>query len=278
MADSKEDVPQEEKKDKKRKKGKKGGGRDSCKEEDPHKGGDPFGGEGGGEGGTAVKATAGADDNDSANEDNNDGGDDHHDDEEKFSARLEKTSLDELWSAEMVNKELHYLEKPAIKPGNTYIYPLWKSLLSRWLSNPDYEVYLATPFLDTEKMTDICKIVSQNKKSANIGAFYVRDKCNTFTGDDIQHIIAKAKTRITDELKEDCSTIIEEKISNKIVNPDRFFHAKFIACTHGEEAEVLVTSANFTVHHFNKENYESVLYYKMKKEEFQERFIDPLII
>lgn len=182
------------------------------------------------------------------------------------------------WSAKTLDEELLHLEKPAIKLGNSYIYPLWDALLSRWLSHPDYEVYLATPSLDNEKMTHIYRIVIQNQTTANIRAFYVRDECNTFKGYDIRDIIKKAKTMIKGELQEDFSTIIEEKITEKIVKPDvdRYFNAKFIACTHGEKAEVLVTSANFTGDHFDEESYESVVYHKMEKKEFHERFIEPL--
>lgn len=179
------------------------------------------------------------------------------------------------WKPKELDEALLHLKHSAIKPGNTYIYPLWKSLLSRWLSNSDYEVYLVTPFLDVAKMTDICKIVLQNRATANIGAFYVRNECNTFDRYTIGEAIEKAKTKIKEELNVDCSTIIEDTITMKIVKQN-FFTAKFIGCTHGEKAEVLVTSANFTGNHFDKHNLDFVEYQKMEKEEFHKRFIDPI--
>lgn len=63
-------------------------------------------------------------------------------------------------------------EKSAIKNGQTDIYPAWKSLLSAWLSKNWCEVYLATPFIDTKRMIDICNIVIEQKSTANIKTFF----------------------------------------------------------------------------------------------------------
>lgn len=57
--------------------------------------------------------------------------------------------------------------------------------------------------------------------------------------------------------------------------PNRYFHAKFIGCTHNETAKVLVTSANLTTLRFDTQNYESVVYHEMTKAEFTERFLVP---
>lgn len=172
------------------------------------------------------------------------------------------------------DEDISFLRLPVIRPGKAYIYPLWKFLLSQWLSSDDHEVYLATPFLDTERLTDICNIVIENPDTANIGAFFVRRECLKYENQNITDIINAVK----EDFAEDTYSILEEKIFGKIFVQItyKYFHAKFIACTHNETAKVLVTSANFTGGHFNIQNYESVVYHEMTKAEFTERFIEPM--
>lgn len=189
---------------------------------------------------------------------------------EDLSDDLELLALD-LWSGDVLDKQLSLLSTPVIKEGPTYIYKLWKSLLSRWLSNPDCKVFLATPFLDTERMTDICEIVLQNFTTANIEAFYVRIKCN-YT-EKISDVKRSAQTKFPCKHQ----PIIEYKVYNRIVYPLRTFHAKFIGCTDGKgRAEVLMTSANFSADHFKHNNLESVVYHTMTEAEFIHKFINPL--
>lgn len=171
-------------------------------------------------------------------------------------------------------------EKSAIKNGQTDIYPAWKSLLSAWLSKNGCEVYLATPFIDTKRMIDICNIVIENKSTANIKAFFVRNKCyydktvTEIVKDASEAIIASAEK----EDKEKISKLIKNNISDKIVNPKfpKNFHAKFIGCVHSFEARVLVTSANFTDQHFDYENLETVVCHEMDALDFVKRIITPL--
>lgn len=147
-------------------------------------------------------------------------------------------------------------------------------MLSRWLSKSGRTVYLATPFLDVKRMTDICNIVSKNPDTANIGAFFVRRECLKLENQNITDIINAVK----EDIAEDNYPILEEKIFGKIFvqMTKKYFHAKLIACTHNETAKVLVTSANFTGGHFNIQNHESVVYHEMTKAEFIERFIEPM--
>lgn len=164
---------------------------------------------------------------------------------------------------------------PVIKPGKTYIYRLWIFLLSKWLSGSGRTVYLATPFLDVKRMSDICDIVSKNPNTANIGAFFVRRESSKF---DKEKNITEIIEAVTRNIPENKYFILENKIFKKISlqMPNRYFHAKFIGCTHNETAENLVTSANFTSLHFDTQNYESVVYHEMTNAEFIERFIVPL--
>lgn len=170
-----------------------------------------------------------------------------------------------------MSKQLSLLSTPVIRDGPTYIYKLWKSLLSYWLLDPERKVYLATPFLDTQRMVDICELVLQNFTTANIDAFYVRIKCN------YNERISDVKRNAQNQFPGKQQPIIEYKLYNRIVYPLSTFHAKFIGCTDGKGgAEVLVTSANFTADHFEHHNLESVVFHKMSEADFIHKFIHPL--
>nr|XP_022293177.1 uncharacterized protein LOC111103887 [Crassostrea virginica] len=179
-------------------------------------------------------------------------------------------SLD-LWTGQVLSQELSHLKTPVIRDGPTYIYKLWKSLLSYWLLDHERKVYLATPFLDTQRMVDIGKLVLQNFTTANIDAFYVRIKCN------YDEKISDVKENAQNEFPEEQRLNIKNKLYDRIVYPLSTFHAKFIGCTDGMGgAEVLVTSANFTADHFKHHNLESVVFHKMSEANFTQEFILPL--
>lgn len=124
---------------------------------------------------------------------------------------------------------MSFLRLPVIKPGKAYIYPLWKFLLSTWLSQTGCTVYLATPFLDSKRMSDICDIVIKNPDTTKIGAIFVRRDCLKQEGKNITKIIEEAKENISD----DKYSTIKKKIFEKIFvqRNKKYFHAKFIACT-----------------------------------------------
>lgn len=175
-------------------------------------------------------------------------------------------------------RKLSCLDKSAIKKGKTDIYPAWKSLLNQWLSKANCKVYLVTPFLDEKRLIDICNIVIDNTNTANIEAFFVRELC--FDKNTYKDIEKAAIKEIKDERKGDYGSLIETKISKKIVHPKlpKNFHAKLIGCIYNDEdkARVLVTSANFAYQSFHYDNLESVVCHEMTKDDFTGRFITPL--
>lgn len=182
--------------------------------------------------------------------------------------------IQDKWPQDKLRKALDYLKLPAIKPGKSFVYGLWKALLHQWLSNSNCEVYLVTPFLDVKRMTDICNIVIEHSGTANIEAFYVREKC--FKEMKISDIIEKVKKN-TNYKTRSISSTIEKKIFQKVrKTTDQYFHAKLIACTSGNNAMVLVTSANFAYANFDIDNYETVVYHEMSTVEFSKRFIEHL--
>lgn len=185
--------------------------------------------------------------------------------EDALSNALGNVSLER--NEQTLDDQLTGLKVPVILPGKQ-IYPLWTKLLERWLSNSALEVYLASPFIDIKRLKNICEIAIKNP-TANIKAFYVRD-------DDNPNDIAK---QVEKNLK-GYEGVINEKVFKKlrIANTEKkqYFHAKFIGCTDGTDAWVLLTSANFKYSHFDYDNPDWVVYNKMTKAEFDERVIDPI--
>lgn len=169
------------------------------------------------------------------------------------------------WDRKELARELPDLEEPALKVGKSYIYSLWLSLLSDWLSTSGCEVYLATPFLDADRIIDICNIVLEFSGKANIKNFFVRNG-------ELDKITKEAKSNF--KVKED-SEFIEKQVFEKLEGKENF-HAKFIACTKGSNACALLTSANFAWSSFKFDNLDSVTYHQMSKTEFMKRVIDPL--
>lgn len=222
-------------------------------------------------------------------EEKDDCGDDGGGEKDVLSEKLANIHLD-VWPKDKLDKELCDLHVPAIRSGNDYIYILWKSLLFRWLSSSDHKVYLATPFLDVERMTDIYQMVIKNHTKANIEDFFVRKKCYSNSYRKIYKDIDKIKEDSSNKIKkldktEDFSDIIKKKITDKLrVIIPKFksgiftdcFHAKFIGCVCNDRAEVLVTSANFTDCHFDIKNEESVVYFDIPGDQFVKRFVKPL--
>lgn len=71
---------------------------------------------------------------------------------------------------------------------------------------------------------------------------------------------------------------VRDHVMSKLINPKSTFHGKFAAGVKVRGAEVLITSANFHGHHFDHNNYETVCYSTMTKEDFVHRFLSNIQI
>ena len=145
------------------------------------------------------------------------------------------------------------------------------------------EIYFVAPFWDKHILETILNIVLEKEETANIGFLYFREPCchDHLTFEDIW------KTTIA-EYSDNAKTILKEKVFTKARGIDKknnCFHAKFVGCVNNEteEAEILMTSANFTKQHFywfdkdaGKCNRESLSHHEMSKAEFERKFINPV--
>ncbi|WAR18213.1 hypothetical protein MAR_000051 [Mya arenaria] len=190
---------------------------------------------------------------------------------EESREELELMTLN-VWPVDVLESQLRKLQTCCVRDGSTYIYRLWRSLLHNWLADPDRKVYIVTPFLDATRLTDICNIVIQHRIEANLDSIYVRQKCDENGFGTIQQV--KKQTLDKYDAKE--QMYIEYKIFSAMIYPFKRFHAKFIGCMKGNEAEVLSTSANFHGDHFDYSNMETVHYQKMSDVEFISKFLGPI--
>lgn len=152
------------------------------------------------------------------------------------------------------------------------LYTFWKRVLRYWFSIPDSCVYLATPFLDAVRLNDIYKIILSNEGKGNLGAFFVRQTCG------VKELFASINRQALAMLSRDERKNLEESdIENRIITDAQTFHCKFIACVIGDNAEVLISSANFTSCHFGGNyNKDEVIYTTMRKNQFYENYLNPL--
>jgi len=183
-----------------------------------------------------------------------------------------------VWTSDELDK-LEELSLCTVKEGNA-IYPLWKDLLRHWFSRKNCEVYIVTPFMDPERLQDICSLMIEHSATAKLKLLFVRDQCHREFK--IEKSIEWVKRKAIGKFSkpEDKKFIEEEKVfpNIKILKesiPKDYFHAKFIGSVIGEKAEVLVTSANFQGAHFNIPNLETVFYQDMTKQEFLDGMLKP---
>ncbi|XP_033735720.1 uncharacterized protein LOC117324153 isoform X3 [Pecten maximus] len=174
--------------------------------------------------------------------------------------------LDNL-EEEGLSSQLEKLKQGCVLDGPTVIYPLWKDLLNHWFSNQANKVYIATPFIDTARLLDICQLVLKHKLTANLEAFYVRLNC------DHKLQISDIRRNAQNQLEPKDQVFIEYKVYNRFVYPLKRFHAKFLACVNNGQAQVMVTSASFHADHFHSPNLESVLFLTMSEAEFTHRYL-----
>ncbi|XP_060069061.1 uncharacterized protein LOC132549158 [Ylistrum balloti] len=180
--------------------------------------------------------------------------------------QLASVRLDHLENEEL-SSQLEKLRHGCVQDGPTVVYPLWKALLDHWFSDGANKVYIATPFLDTVRLQDICHLVLKHKFTANLEAFYVRQNC------DHRLQISDIRRNAQNQLEPKDQVFIEYKVYNKTVYPLKRFNSKFLACVNNGQAQVMVTSASFHADHFHFPNLESVLFLTMSEADFIHRYL-----
>ncbi|OWF52978.1 uncharacterized protein LOC110447012 [Mizuhopecten yessoensis] len=220
-------------------------------------------------------------------------------DNTKNVAKTKKSKTKESHSSELEAKKIKTPEEISIGRfvnGRTDIYPVWQSLLQRWFSESSTEVYIVTPFMDLERLYEICFFMLENQSAANLRAIYVREISNVrvpkknppkfipywkfgpgYKPDDPEAYGALIRAFL-DAFSPKYRSYVKEHVISKLTNPKSTFHGKFAAGVKANSAQVLITSANFQGHHFDHNNYETVCYSTMTKLDFEDRFLNNIQI
>lgn len=170
----------------------------------------------------------------------------------------------------MLQAQLDSLQTGCVRDGGSYIYKLWKSVLHHWFSDANRKVCIVSPYLDSARLVDVCNIVLQHRLTANLDAFYVRQKC------DDSKMIYEVKKEALDDFGPKDQMFLEYKIYSQIIYPMKKFNAKFIGCIHGDNAEVLTTSASFHGDNFDTYSMNAVQYQTMPAVEFITKYLAPI--
>ncbi|KAL3874356.1 hypothetical protein ACJMK2_037384 [Sinanodonta woodiana] len=189
--------------------------------------------------------------------------------ENDLAEELELMTFD-LWPDSVVASQLKKLQTPCVKDGSTYIYKLWKSLLNYWFKDTKIKVYLVSPFLDAERLVDLCKLIIQNRLTANLDVFYVNQQCSK------EQRIFEVKQKALKSFDAKEQMFVEYKIYSSIVYPLQKFDCKFIASVKDEQADILVTSASFHGDHFTCSNMNTIHFFTMTEAEFIRKFLCPI--
>ena len=192
---------------------------------------------------------------------------------ERLIKRVCISLLQVLFEGEALQVELDSLQQGAVKDGLSYTHKLWKSVLKYWFSTPGCGVFLASPYLDADRLSEVTDIFMKNHTEGDLKAFYTHFRCDSI-GDQNANDIKRAVLKRYSDAK--VKTWVEYKVLQKVTYPTKLFHAKFVAGVKDGEAEVLVTSANFHSNSFLQENYETVVYLKMSEEDFNDKYLGPI--
>lgn len=176
------------------------------------------------------------------------------------------------WVGDELDVELQALAAGCGREGSDYVYPLWRSLLHKFMSTQDCKVYMASPYMDKGRLLDICHSLLRNRLTACVDMVCVRRHCNA------AQLISDLKRSVVREFATSDQVLIEYKLYSSFVYPFRQFHYSFLAGVKNGNAEVMVTSADFHADHFDRDTLEFVTYQKMSEDEFRIRFLGPLAL
>ncbi|XP_064603142.1 uncharacterized protein LOC135468686 isoform X2 [Liolophura sinensis] len=178
----------------------------------------------------------------------------------------------DLWVGDELGVELQALTTGCGREGSTYVYPLWRSLLHKFMSTQDCKIYMASPYMDKPRLLDICLALLRNRLTACVDTVCVQRHCNS------AQLISDLKRSVVRDFTTTDQVLIEYKLYSSFVYPFRRFHYSFLAGVKNAVAEVMVTTADFHADHFDSDTLDFVTYQKMSEDEFRIRYLGPLTL
>jgi hypothetical protein len=155
------------------------------------------------------------------------------------------------------------LSKGGLRDGFSYVYPLWRSLLARWLQEEGAKVFVAAPSFDPARLADVTKLLLMAHPKSNLQWVYASAGTTPL------------KASILCEFALSAHAYVEHFLFNRILYPVKRMQCTFFACVHQSQATVVVTSAHLNKQGIGRHGNQSVTLLEMSEEEFHLRFIQP---
>ena len=159
-----------------------------------------------------------------------------------------------------------------VRDGYNYVYKLWRSLLYKWFMSAGTRTFMSTPLLDERCLAEIIDLSLPNHASADIVSFFLRRKCK----DDPYNTIIDMKRKLIGKYPAETQSLIEDRVFSRFVYPSCSFNTKFVAGLKDGTAQVMLTSANFTMDNFLSGNMEHVVMLTMDERTFVNEYLAPL--
>lgn len=183
----------------------------------------------------------------------------------------------DLLSADDTRDQLERLRTGQIVSG-CVLYRLWRSTLDLWLSDPRATLFLATPRLDVDRLTEICSLFLSHKLDARIDTIcvplrYAAHARNMAAGSGFADVRAAAIKRFPPRDQ----VVIEYKIYGSVVFPVTEFSSSFIAMVREGTAHILQTNTTFDRESFLTSTQATVTYVETDESDFHRVYLDPLL-
>ena len=139
-----------------------------------------------------------------------------------------------------------------------------------WFSDKDARVFVATPHIDCDRLTDICMLFITHKLEACLDTLCVP----------LSHVrgrFADARNGAIKRFPARDQVFIEYKIFGSIVYPVCDFTTSFICMVKEGKAHILQTNTSFDRESFITSTSATVQYIEMDEGEFARRYLDPVL-
>ena len=165
--------------------------------------------------------------------------------------------------------QLSLLDKGCVVSG-CVLHQLWRSVLDLWLSDNQGRVFIVTPHIDADRLTDVCMLYLNHKIDAALDMLCIP----------LAHVkerFASVRSKVIKRFSPKDQVYLEYKEFGNVVYPITAFSSSFISIVRNGMAHVLVTNVPFDRESFLKITSANVQYLEMTETQFITSHIDPLL-
>ncbi|XP_035825289.1 uncharacterized protein LOC118477155 [Aplysia californica] len=178
--------------------------------------------------------------------------------------------LSDLLSSEDTLDQLERLRDGRVIQGSV-LYRLWRSAFDVWFSDKDARVFVVTPHIDVDRLTDLCMLFLTHKLEASLVSLSLS----------LTHMrgrFAEVRSKAIKRFPARDQVYIEYKIYNSIVYPVMDFTTSFIAMVKEGRAHILQTNTAFDRESFITTASATVQYIEIDEGQFVSAYLDPILL